>query len=127
MKIIIIKKKELKGIETEKIFTGDLEAEVEPVDTGFKVFTTNTGLVVTNPSNGIVSEEGTVDYTKALYIDMTADNGYYSNNDDIVGFTIYKNGAGSGCSHLVESPPCGNRQYGCKRKYSAPLCSSFRE
>ncbi len=80
----------------DEIFQGNLEVDPIPVDTGFKVYTTDTGLVVTNPSNGLVNEdESTVDYTKALYVDMTADNGYYSEKEvSAVEFYVNKNGSG---------------------------------
>ena len=80
----------------DDIFQGNVTVDPIPVDTGFKVYTTNNGLVVTNPSNGVVSEEeGTIDYSKSLYIDMTFDNGYYSEKEvSAVEFTINKNGSG---------------------------------
>ena len=80
----------------EDIFQGNVTVDPVPVDTTFKVYTTNNGLVVTNPSNGVVSEdEGTIDYSKGLYLDMTVDNGYYSEEGvSSIEFTINKNGSG---------------------------------
>ncbi len=80
----------------DDIFQGNVTVDPVPVDTGFKVYTTNNGLVVTNPSNGLVSEEeDTIDYSKALYVDMTVDNGYYSNKEvSAIEYNINKNGSG---------------------------------
>ena len=93
----------------DDIFQGNVTVDPIPVDTGFKVYTTNNGLVVTNPSNGLVNEEnGTIDYTNALYVDMTSDNGYYSGSNSegkklFFGFEIGKNCEGNFIYQHIEN------------------------
>lgn len=93
----------------DDIFQGNVTVDPIPVDTGFKVYTTNNGLVVTNPSNGLVNEEnGTIDYTNALYVDMTSDNGYYSETNAqgkklFFGFVVGKNCSGNFTYQHIEN------------------------